>query len=197
MSRPRVYLAGPEVFLVDCAAVIAAKRDLALAYGFQPNGIAEEELDPAGLSLFEFGHRISLANEKAMRASDLIIANLTPFRGISADIGTAFELGFMCALGRAAYGYTNTARPYFERLKDDYYHGAIAKAADGATRGPDGMMVEDHGMADNLMLDGGIETLGGILVRRDVEPDRIWSDLSAFEDCLGAAAVRFGLAKAV
>lgn len=197
MSRPRVYLAGPEVFLVDCAAVIAAKRDLALAYGFQPNGIAEEELDPAGLSLFEFGHRISLANEKAMRSSDLIIANLTPFRGISADIGTAFELGFMCALGRAAYGYTNTVRPYFERLKDDYYHGAITKAADGATRGPDGMMVEDHGMADNLMLDGGIETLGGILVRRDVEPDRIWSDLSAFEDCLGAAAVRFGLAKAV
>lgn len=86
-------------------------------------------------------------------------------------------------------------RTYFDRLKDDYYRGAIAKAADGATRGPDGMMVEDHGMVDNLMLDGGIETLGGILVRRDVAPDRIWSDLSAFEDCLRAAAVRFGLAK--
>ncbi|WP_370675072.1 nucleoside 2-deoxyribosyltransferase [Pleomorphomonas sp. PLEO] len=195
MSRPRAYLAGPEVFLSDSAAVIASKRELALSYGFQPNGIAEEELDPTGLSLFEFGRRISLANEKAMRGSDLIIANLTPFRGISADIGTAFEVGFMCALGRAAYGYTNTARPYFERLRDDYYHGAIAKTADGATRGPDGMMVEDHGMVDNLMLDGGIETLGGILVRRQVEPDNLWSDLSAFEDCLRAAAVRFGLAR--
>lgn len=197
MSRPRVYLAGPDVFLADGAAIIAAKNDLALAYGFLPNGIAEDELDPTGLSPFEFGHRISLANEKAMRAADLIIANLTPFRGISADIGTAYELGFMCALGRPAYGYTNTARPYFERLRDDYYRGAITPAADGVTRGPDGMMVEDHQMVDNLMLDGGIETLGGILVRRQVAPDRLWSDIAAFEDCLRAAAVRFGLAMPV
>lgn len=194
MNRPRAYLAGPEVFLTDGAAIIAAKNDLALAYGFLPNGIAEDELDPTGLSPFEFGHRISLANEKAMRSSELIIANLTPFRGISADIGTAFEVGFMCALGRAAYGYTNTGRPYFERLRDDYYHGAITQAEGGVTRGPDGLMVEDHGMVDNLMLDGGIETLGGILVRRQVAPERLWSDLAAFEDCLRAAAVRFGLA---
>ena len=40
MSRPRAYLAGPEVFLADGAAIIAAKNDLALAYGFLPNGIA-------------------------------------------------------------------------------------------------------------------------------------------------------------
>ena len=40
MSRPRAYLAGPEVFLTEGAAIIAAKNDLALAYGFLPNGIA-------------------------------------------------------------------------------------------------------------------------------------------------------------
>ena len=60
--------------------------------------MVEDGLDPSGPSLFQLGHHISLANDKAMRASDLIIANQTPLRGISADIGTAVELGY-CALG--------------------------------------------------------------------------------------------------
>ena len=41
-----------------------------------------------------------------MRSCDLLIANLTPFRGVSMDSGTAFEVGFMRALGRPVLGYT-------------------------------------------------------------------------------------------
>ena len=43
-----------------------------------------------------------------MRSCDAAVANLTPFRGVSADAGTAFEVGFMRALGRPVLGYTNT-----------------------------------------------------------------------------------------
>ena len=42
-----------------------------------------------------------------MDSADAIIANLTPFRGIAADTGTCFELGYMCAQGKPAFAYTN------------------------------------------------------------------------------------------
>lgn len=45
------------------------------------------------------------------------------------------------------------------------------------------------GMArnNNLMLDGGIEALGGTLVRKDIATDHVYDDLWAFEECLKAA----------
>ena len=39
-----------------------------------------------------------------MRSCQLCIANLTPFRGVSMDSGTAYEVGFMRALGRPVLG---------------------------------------------------------------------------------------------
>jgi nucleoside 2-deoxyribosyltransferase len=185
----KVYIAGPEVFFPNGSEQMARKGQLALDYGFYPSTMAEDALDPNGVTPFAFGCQISAANEKMMREADLVIANLTPFRGISADIGTAFEVGFMCALGRPAFGYTNTAKLYFDRLSDDYYQGQSSKDANGVIRGPDGLMIEDHGMVDNLMLDGGIEALGCVLVRREVPAENRLADLEAYEECLRLARV--------
>ena len=44
-----------------------------------------------------------------MDSADAIIANLTPYHGINADTGTCYELGYMCAQGKRAYGYTSVA----------------------------------------------------------------------------------------
>ncbi|OCJ13410.1 nucleoside 2-deoxyribosyltransferase [Rhizobium sp. AC44/96] len=163
------------------------KGELALDYGFAPSVMAETELDPTGLTPFEFGCRISAANERMMRDSDVAIANLTPFRGIAADVGTAFEVGFMRALGKPVFGYTNVVRGYFERLTEDYYGGRCERQSDGYVRGPDGMMVENHMMVDNLMIDGAIDVSGGLLLRRDVPADAVYEDLSAYVDCLASA----------
>lgn len=183
----KVYLAGPEVFFPNGQDLMARKGALALQYGFSPSTMAEEALDPTGVSAFAFGCQISAANEKMMRDADFIIANLTPFRGIAADVGTAYEVGFMCALGRPSFAYTNSARGYFERLSEDYYEGKTRVGTDGVIRGPDGLMLENHGMVDNLMLDGGIDALGGTLVRNDVPAEQAYDDLWAFEECLKAA----------
>ncbi|MFX6778571.1 nucleoside 2-deoxyribosyltransferase, partial [Acinetobacter baumannii] len=40
------------------------------------------------------------SNEAMMDAADAIIANLTPFRGPSADAGTVYELGYMAGRGK-------------------------------------------------------------------------------------------------
>ena len=189
----RVYLAGPEVFLPDARAVLDRKAALAQAHGFTPVQPGDLGVPPADTP-HALGLAISAVDEEMMLGSDLIIANMTPFRGLSADVGTAFEIGFMCALGRPAFAYTNVAAGYFERVVERCGH-PVARAPDGHVRDPDGMMVEDCAMADNLMLDGGIERRGGVVVRRAVEGDRLFTDLAAFEECLAIAARRLGVAQ--
>jgi nucleoside 2-deoxyribosyltransferase len=126
---------------------------------------------------------ISAIDEQLMHSADAIIANLTPFRGITADTGTVYELGFMCGRGKLAFAYSNTAADHFSRTKD-YYRGMVAPGADGHLRGPDGMSVEDFDMAENLMLDGGVEGRGGRVIVRDIPPERLYTDTAAFEECL-------------
>lgn len=184
----KVYLAGPEVFLPNAREVLDAKIALARRYGFTPVSPGDLEVT-AYESKRAHGLAISAVNEKLMLSAEMIIANLTPFRGIAADVGTVYELGFMCARGCPAYGFSNVAKTHFERLKG-YYGGAVHPDAQGRPRGPDGLAVEDFDMADNLMLDGGIEARGGALVTREVAGDRLFLDLGAFEECLVLAARR-------
>lgn len=183
----KVYLAGPEVFLSNAREVLAQKSALARAAGFTPMAPGDLEIPPTATRR-ERGIAISGIDEQLMLASDLIIANLTPFRGISADVGTVFELGFMCALGRHVYAYTNTARGYFERASQDYYGGNVISRPDGRLAGSDGLSIEDFDMADNLMLEGGIVSRGGVFVRGDVAKADVLTDLAAFETCLALAA---------
>lgn len=184
----KVYLAGPEVFLPNAREVLDAKIALTRRYGFTPVSPGDLEI-PAYETKRGHGLAISAINEKLMLSADLIIANLTPFRGIAADVGTVYELGFMCARGCPAYGFSNVAQDHFKRLKA-YYNGAIQADADGRQRGADGLAVEDFDMVENLMLDGGIEARGGAFVTREVATDRLYLELSAFEECLTIAAKR-------
>jgi nucleoside 2-deoxyribosyltransferase len=48
----------------------------------------------------ERGLSISRCMEPIIRNCDGMTVNLTPFRGPSADAGSAYEMGFMRALGR-------------------------------------------------------------------------------------------------
>ncbi|KQW73883.1 nucleoside 2-deoxyribosyltransferase [Ensifer sp. Root127] len=183
----KVYLAGPEVFLSNAVEVQARKAELARAAGFTPLVPGDLEIPPAETKHAR-GVAIYGVDEGMMLASDMIIANLTPFRGISADVGTVFELGFMCGRGRHVYAYTNTSRSYYDRILHGHYGGAAALRPDGRMAGHDGLSIEDFDMADNLMLDGGILARGGTFVKREVaEADRL-TDLEAFKQCLAIAA---------
>jgi nucleoside 2-deoxyribosyltransferase len=184
----KVYLAGPEVFLPNAREVLDAKIALARSHGFTP--LSPGDLEVASYtSKHGHGLAISAVNERLMRDAEMIIANLTPFRGLAADVGTVYELGFMCARGCPAYGFSNAAKNHFERVQA-YYGGKVAPGAQGRPRGPDGMAVEDFDMIENLMVDGGIEARGGVFVTREVAADRLFLDLSAFEECLSIAATR-------
>jgi nucleoside 2-deoxyribosyltransferase len=180
--RKRIYLAGPEVFLPNAMAVGRAKADLASEAGFEGLFPLDQQLGLDGLPKLEQARRISLANEALMRSCDLLIANLTPFRGVSMDSGTAFEVGFMRALGRPVLGYSNVPGDYRTRAEAYRARGIPPSDSDAP-----GVEIEDFGMNENLMIAVAILESGGSLIEGDAPPGSVMADLAAFSRSLEEA----------
>jgi hypothetical protein len=81
------------------------------------------------------------------------------------------------------------ARDHRQRTVE-HYRGEVTPDATGRLRGPSGLAVEDVDMADNLMLQGGIERRGGRLIIHDADPVELYTDTTAFEICLKLLAAR-------
>lgn len=178
------YFGGPDCFSPHAGAIFAAKLAAAEAFGFQ--GLVPSDTDPApGLAPRERSRRIFRANLALMRRADFAIFNLTPFRGVSADVGTAYELGFFTGLGKPAFAYANTTADYIGRLSPAGRNG-VGDAVDA-----EGCLIEDFGNADNLMLDGAVAQFGAPLVRLDVPAGETMTNVEGFRACLGQAAAYF------
>ena len=183
MPSARIYLAGPEVFLPDALAVGARKAALCARHGLEGVFPLDAQLDLSGLPKAEAARRISAANEELMRSCAGLIANLTPFRGVSMDAGTAFEVGFMRALGRPVLGYTNVVADY--RARAEIYRSAPPPLPDFDA--PE-VEIEDFDGAENLMIEAAIVASGGTVVRTAVPRGQEMRDLAGFEACLAQAA---------
>ena len=185
----KVYLAGPDVFLPDAEAMAEAKKRICAEQGLVGVFPTDPRPDPAADAQADLWYAIYLRNEAHIRACDAMIANLTPFRGPSADAGTVYELGFMRALGRPVLGYTNDAGDFAARTLQSLSGHARRNAA-GRWVDADGLALEEFGLTDNLMIDGGIRAAAGLLLRRQVLPAERWTDLAGFEACVKALAAR-------
>jgi nucleoside 2-deoxyribosyltransferase len=184
----RVYLAGPDVFLPDPLARGAALKRICARHGLAgvfPMDALEGE--PAAWAALAEAQRIALRNEEHIRGADALIANLTPFRGPSADVGTVFELGFMRALGRPVFGWSNGHADFSARTRA-FLGTAAAVSGDGVWRDNEGMALESFGCLDNLMIDGAVVASGGVLEVAELNDEHRWTDLAAFERCVMRAA---------
>ena len=173
----KLYLAGPDVFLVNALAVGARKRALCAARGF--NGLFPLEADDAGRQAS--AKCIYDANINMLRRCDGVVANLTPFRGISADVGTVYEVAYALALGRPVFAYTEASAHLDTRIR-----AAFGSGADPALAG-DGMIAEDFGLPDNLMIAEGISVQGWSMIVG--APDD--GALESFAACLRQAETHF------
>jgi nucleoside 2-deoxyribosyltransferase len=178
----KVYLAGPEVFLANAREQLDRKIELTRAAGLIPVSPGDFVIPPQPTRR-QFGHAVSEIDERMMDSADAIIANLTPYHGINADTGTCYELGYMCAQGKHAFAYTNVSENLRARTVA-YYNGDVHTDANGRLRGSDGLAVEDVDMVDNLMMQGGVERRSGQVIVHAAAPDQLYTDTTAFEECL-------------
>jgi nucleoside 2-deoxyribosyltransferase len=171
------YLAGPDVFLPHAAANAAAKIAICARYGITGLAPLNPEIERI-LAMPEDAawREIYLNDIRMMEASDIVIANLTPFRGASADSGTLVEIGWFLGRGRPVYGYSNSGTPF-----------AVRSAAFAGGDTLPGLAVEGFGLPDNLMIPGAVEYGGGLKIF--LPPDgveRAFDALDVFEACVAA-----------
>jgi nucleoside 2-deoxyribosyltransferase len=177
----KVYLAGPDVFLPDAKRVGQLKQDICKRYGLQGlfplDGNPPDDGGP-------LSRRIFRANTELMDRADAIVANLTPFRGASADAGTVYELGYMLGKGsKLCLGYSNAAKSYVDKVRERM----DVRAVGDRFRDADDLEVENFGLMDNLMIIHGLELAGhALVVPRQPVADPL-HDLSAFEECVNIA----------
>lgn len=193
----RIYLAGPTVFLPDPVAVFDRMKVLCLAagaVGVAPldNQIGLEGIPPGKLLL----ERIVLADIALMEELDGAVFCLDGFRrGTEMDAGTAFEVGYMKALGKPMAGWTSDTRAYPRRVADFFSGGfglglvetgaGTVGGTSGLLRDPDGVLVHSEGCVQNAMVHVGIELAGGA-----VFADADWE--AAFSAAVGAVVGRSG-----
>lgn len=178
--KQKIYLAGPDVFLPNAIEVGKIKKDICDKYGFTGCFPFDNEIKTQNKNVSEIAFLISKANETLIRSCDIIVANLTPFRSPSADVGTIYEIGFGKALGKKCYGYSNTNILFNQRVKS-YLN--ITKNTD-----TNGMAIENFELIDNLMIDGGIKDSGGFIVYENVESD--FNDFYIFEKCISLINIK-------
>ena len=149
---PAVYLAGPEVFFPDVEAVAARLKALCAARGLV--GLFPTDAERPSHAGISTARAIYLGNVALIDRSDAVIADISPFRGAGMDPGTAWEIGYAIARGLPVFAYSHDLRPYAER---------VGPAGHGP-RGPidaDGLLVEDFGLVENLMITESVVAVDG------------------------------------
>lgn len=174
MKKLSIYLAGPDVFFHNPLEIGRKKKELCEKYGFIGHFPLDNQVDMIFENENELGMYIGKINENLILNSDIILANLTPFRGPSADVGTVYEIGFGVGKNKFTIGYSNCNLQYNQKVKEFEKNKDIH-----------GMEIEDFGMIDNLMIINGIVSRGGFVLSKELPEDEDkYTSLIVFEECL-------------
>lgn len=133
----RAYMAGPDVFFPEAIENAAIVKKLCEKYDIEALIPLDNEV-PHTNDKTQISTDIFEKNVRLLESSDIVIANLSPFRGPSADVGTVWEIGFGYAQKKPIFAFTNDTREYKHRVTAD------------------GMAIEDFGNIDNTMIDKSI-----------------------------------------
>lgn len=185
MRIKRLWLAGPDLWFPAARELHARKVALCEAAGFEASGPLDVELVETEVSE-AMAREIYAARLGRLRASDAVIANVSPWRGPGCDPGTAFEIGAAAALGKPVFAYLNVEDEGDADHRDrvDAIYGANL-SDDGRWIDDLGCEIEDFGLPENLMLWAEARRLTVV-----VTPDPM-GDLTGFElslDTLGLYA---------
>jgi nucleoside 2-deoxyribosyltransferase len=179
----KAYLAGPDVFLPKAREHARRKTEICARHGIAGRPPLNE--DAEGLAAETTWLGIYRKDVAMMEECDIVIANLTPFRGPSADSGTLVEIGWFLGRGKPIFGYSNSASLFEARSRAQV--SALPDPLEGIT-------IEGFGAPDNLMIPGAVLDGGGLpMVLPPDGRDRAFDALDVFELCVARAAAKLGL----
>jgi nucleoside 2-deoxyribosyltransferase len=159
----KAYLAGPDVFYSDAKDRGKKMVEMCLGMGVEAHFPLDNEIDLENLSKYDAAKKIFEANVETIKNCDVVLANLKSFRSPSADVGTVWECGFAKGLGKPVFGYTTSDTGYKSKVLQNCKH--------------DGMLIEDFGLFDNLMVFFGCDNRQCIVG---------YSDLNALSKAIGS-----------
>jgi len=175
-----LYLGGPDAAMPDALMLMANKRALCADKGFvgvYPEDSVLVETEPSEAMAREiYADRV-----QRMRLADAAILNMTPWRGPSCSVGTAFEAGYMAAQGKPVFAYMNVQNEDEAELRNRIENElGLELDRSGVWRDGFGGLIEDFGLPEDLMLWAEARRLIVIAT-----PD-IYGDLAGFDLCLDA-----------
>lgn len=149
----KIYIAGFDVFETNSIEIGKKYVKLCEEYGF----IGLYPLD----NIVNFNQEknkiaqdIYKANVDLINQSDIVIANINPFRGKEADSGTIWECGYASALGKKVYAYMNKKQNYIDSFSNEE-----KKLIDNTFVDLDNKVIEDFDYPINLMIACSVESI--------------------------------------
>ncbi len=139
----KIYLAGPDVFLENAIEHGENLKQKCLSCGFE--GLFPLDNKVQGGTKAELAEKIRVGNIELIKSCNIVIANLSPFRGPEPDSGTVWEVGFAQALGKQVVGYCVDNRDLITKTQD------MLGLSESSERDAQGLEIEDFGLTHNLM----------------------------------------------
>ena len=168
------YLAGPDVFLPNAVSHAARKVEICQRFGLR--GLPPLNQDVEASKASGLWQSIYEKDVLMMERCDIIIANLTPFGGASADAGTLIEVGWFLGKGKPIFGYSNTSENFESRMRKQL-------GAQFSNLG-----IEGFHLPDNLMIVGAVNSGGHPIFVPNDDQARGIDSIDVFEICVEAAA---------
>ena len=138
----KIYLAGPDVFLPNAIEHGNYLKRLCEQHGYI--GLSPMDNEVSGNHPHQIAQRIKEANIALIKECDVVIANVSPFRGPEPDSGTVWEIGYAQGLGKKVLAYSSDMRTLKEKTQ------AILGLGD-SPHDKEGMEIEDFYLTHNLM----------------------------------------------
>ena len=139
----KAYLSAPDVFMENAKEIGKEKKKICQFHGIE--GLFPTENLDLDYVLSQNQKKASKlmyeGNLELIKQSDMVIANVSPFRGWSMDCGVAHEIGYFDALEKPIFIYANTQLSMVERVGVNE-NGYCEQ----------GYIVEDFNEIENLMI---------------------------------------------
>lgn len=148
-AKPTVYLAGPECFSPDSIAKYEHLSHICKLNHLTPIVPLANEKFPCHITPAHVGKWVAQRCKAILSKCDFVLANVSPFRSVSADVGTAVEIGLSASLNIPIYAYSSDLTFIADKLRNN---GLKLQHVDGQLRDENGLFIEEFDMSDNCMI---------------------------------------------